>query len=117
MGELAAFVEGVVERSDDDLFEFGTAESVGEFGDCGDLEIFGVAFSLFKVNGDDLFAFGEVGEVNEEDFVEAAFAEEFGGEGGDIVGGGDDEDGFGFFLHPAEEGAEDAGGGAAVADA
>ncbi len=26
-------------------------------------------------------------------------------------------DGFGFFLHPAEECAEDAGGGAAVADA
>ena len=66
------------------------------------------------MHGEDLGAGFEIGEVDEEDFVEAAFAQQFGGQGFDIVSGGDEEDGGLVLLHPGEEGAEHALGEAAV---
>ncbi len=53
-----------------------------------------------------------VGEIDPHDIIEAA--EKLGAKGADIVGGGDYVNGGFGFLHPGEERAEDAGGGAAV---
>ena len=55
-----------------------------------------------------------VRQVDEEDFVEAALADELGREAGDVVGGGDHEDVTATVLQPGEEGAEDPPGDAAV---
>ncbi len=56
-------------------------------------------------------AFVVVGEIDEEEFIEAAAAEEFRGEAGDVIGRCDDEDGRGVFLEPGEEASDDAGDG------
>ncbi len=62
------------------------------------------------MNREDALALVNVGEIDEEDFVETSFAQQFGWESGDVVGGGDDEDGRAFFLQPRDEGTEGACG-------
>ncbi len=47
-------------------------------------------------------------QIDEKDFVEAAFADHFGGQQIDAVGGGGHEQAARLFLHPGEEEAEDA---------
>lgn len=115
VGEWELFIEGFVEGAVDGFFDFGAAEAVGGGGEFGKGEGLGIAAAAAEVDGEDIFAFGGTRKIDEEDFVEATFAEEFGGEVRDVVGGGHDEDGSGFLVEPGEEGAEDAGAGAGVA--
>ncbi len=113
-GEVGFGGEGVEEGGDDGLFDFAAGVAFGGFDEGGDVELLRVAFALDEVDAENLRAGVGDGEIDEEDFVEAAFAEELGGEGFDVVGGGDEEDGGGVLLHPGEEGAEHAFGEAAV---
>ena len=57
---------------------------------------------------ENLEAFVVERQVHEKHFVEAAFADHFGGQQVDAVGGGGDEQAAGFLLHPGEEEGEDA---------
>jgi hypothetical protein len=115
VGEWELFVEGFVEGAVDGFFDFGAAEAVGGGGEFGKGEGFGIAAAAAEMDGEYIFAFGGTRKIDEEDFVEATFAEEFGGEVRDVVGGGHDEDGSGFFGEPGEEGSEDAGAGTGIA--
>src|SRR5260370_1131140 len=54
------------------------------------------------------------GQVDKEDLVEAAFAQQFRRERGDIIRSSDDERRSLLVLHPGQEGAEDAAGRTAV---
>lgn len=67
------------------------------------------------MDGENFLAFGSPRKIDKEDFIEAAFAEEFGREIRDIVGGSHDEDRGRFFVEPGEESAEDACAGARIA--
>ena len=58
-----------------------------------------------------------VGEIDEPEFIPPAFAEKLGRELADVVGGGDHEDGFRFFLEPVQHGAEYPRAGAAISGA
>ena len=95
-----AFDVGFVHGVDEDGFDFSTGELLAGTGQDD-----GVVVAWFAaVAGDDdvpyLRTLPGVGEIDEEHFVEATFAQELGWELADVVGGGDDEDGFLFFLHP-----------------
>ena len=105
----------MVHGADHKLLQLGSAEALGAARQFGNLEFLRVAASAGEVDGEDLFALFQLRQVDEEDFVEAALAQELRRQGAHIVGGGDEEDRLGLFLHPGEKGAEDAGGGAAVA--
>ena len=117
VSEFSVGEEGLVESADDDLFEFCSGKSVGDLGDLFGFEFARFALAAVEVDVEDFFALFEVRKIDEENFVEAAFAHEFRRELGDVVGGGHEEDRFGFVLHPGEEGGEDAGRGAAVVGA
>jgi len=113
-GQLVARGEGLVKGGDDGLLDLGAAVAFGRDGQGGEVELAGVAGSFADVDGEDLLARVLGGQIDEEDLVEAAFAEEFGRQGLDVVGGGDHEDGGGVLLHPSQHGGEHASGEAAV---
>ncbi len=58
----------------------------------------------------------DVGQVDKEDLVKAAFAHQFRRQLADSVGGGDDKDRRFLLLQPGDEAAKDAAGCAGVAD-
>jgi len=67
-----------------------------------------VAFALGEMDLEDLAAGITAGQVDEEDFIESPLAHEFGRQGLDVVGGGDDKDGLVVVLHPGQQLAEHA---------
>jgi hypothetical protein len=113
-GDVGPGVEGIVEGTDDGLFEFCAAASSAVGREGIEVELVGVAISFGQMDGKDFATFGGGGEVDEKDFVESSFPEQFGGQLGDVVGGGDHEYGRVLFGEPGEERAEDTGGGAVV---
>jgi len=113
--ELFPGVKGFVKGADDGFLDFRAAEVFGGVHEGVELELGGVASAFGEVNLKNFGAFFFGGKVHKKDFVKASFAEEFGRELRDVVGGGDDEDGRGFFGEPGEESAEDAGGRASIA--
>ena len=101
----------------DHFLEFGAGEATRLFGEFVQLGLGGLVqfAALLEVDLQDLAADGLGGQVDEEDLVEAAFAQQFRREHVDTVRGRDDEDLLLLLLHPGQQGAHDAGGGAAVA--
>src|SRR5688572_12054847 len=95
------FIEGAV----DGFLDFGAAEAFAGGGEFLEGKFLGVSTAASQMDGEDFLALVQAGEVDKEDFVEAAFAEEFGRERGNVVGGGDDKNRRGFFAEPGEEGA------------
>ena len=73
-GEVSLFVEGFVKGAVDGFLDFGAAEVFAGGGEFGDGERFWIAGAAAKMDGEDLFALSGVGKIDEEDFVEAAFA-------------------------------------------
>ena len=114
LGEIRIPVE---EGFADHLLQFGAGEAAGLFGEFVQLGLGGLIqlTALLEVNLEDLAADGLRWQVDEEDLVEPAFAQQFRREHVDAVRGRDDEDLLLLLLHPGQQGAYDAGGRAAVA--
>src|SRR6185437_4211085 len=94
--------------------DLGPAETIRCLGNLSNIEVFGVALALTQMNGADRGPRFEVGEIDEEDFVEATLSQKLRRKRLDVVGGGDDENGVGVLLHPGQQRAEHALGKAAV---
>ena len=75
----------------------------------------GSRLRFVEVDAEDLAPLGLGGQIDEEDLVEAALAQQLGRQVADVVGRGDDEHRRGLLREPGQERAEDARGGAAVA--
>jgi len=64
------------------------------------VELLGVAPALGQVNPENLGPFRLQGQIDEEDLVQAAFAQKLGRQVADVVGRGDDKDGRFFLREP-----------------
>ena len=113
-GEFFAFCEGAVHAGEDGLFDFGAGEPVGGLSEQVEVKLVFVSPATAEMDGEYCLALPFSGQVDEEDFVEASFAHQFGREVGDVVGGGDHEDWVAMILHPGQERAEHALGESAV---
>src|SRR5216683_2222139 len=96
------------------LLDLRSGESLGLLRDLVQVELRGVAPAALHVDGADLPALRQGGQVDEEDLVEAALAHHLGRQLVHVVGGGDDEHRAGLLLQPGDEAAEHARGGAGV---
>jgi hypothetical protein len=76
VGELGAGVEGGVEDLHHGLLELGAAELLGPRGEPGEVEALRGAAAPGEVDAEDLLALGGVGQVDEEDLVEATLAQQ-----------------------------------------
>jgi hypothetical protein len=56
-------------------FDFRSGKALGGGGDPVQIVVGGIAFAFGQLDGKDLFALGCTGQVHEEEFVEAAFAD------------------------------------------
>ena len=99
-------VECAIQGCDHSLFDFRAAEAVAGADDLDQIEMFCLLLPKTQVNLPDGFPLGLVRQVHKKDFIESAFAKEFGGKHGKIVGGGHDEDLLLLFLKPREKRAE-----------
>ncbi len=99
-------VECAIKGYDHSLFDFRTAEAVAGADDLEQVETFHVLLPKTQVNLPDRFPFAVVRQVHKKDFIESAFAQEFGGKQRKIVGGGHDEDLLFLLLEPREKCAE-----------
>ena len=113
-GQFLLRVERVVEGADDCLFDLGTAEFRARRRQHWEVEIVGIAIALGQMYAKDLTPFLVQRQVNVEDLVQPPFAQQFGRQLGNVVGGGDHEDGRVLFGKPREEGAKHARRGAAI---
>jgi hypothetical protein len=106
----------VKEGFTDHFFEFGPGEAPRLFGEFVQLGLGGLIelATFLEVNLEDLATDRLRGQVDEEDFVEASFAQQFRRKHVDAVRGRDNEDLLPLLLHPGQERADDAGGGAAI---
>ena len=95
------------DRRDHALFDLGAAPAFGEFRQLVELDAGGVHAAAAEVNLENLQALLVRREIHEEDLVETAFANHFGGQQVDPVGGGGDEQAARLLLHPGEEERED----------
>ena len=114
--QRAVLVERFVEAGDHGLLDLGAREPVRGHGQGVEVELRRVAVAFGQVDAPDVGAFAGVGQVDEEDLVEAALAHQLGRQLADVVGRGDDEDRRLLLLQPGDEAAEDAGRRAGVAD-
>jgi len=105
-GHVGFGAENVMQGGNDCLFDFGAAEAFGCLCQCVQIESGGVAMTLAEMDGEDISAGGLDRQIDEEDFIESALAEQFRRKGLDVVGGGDEEDGGGVFLHPCQQRSE-----------
>src|SRR5215212_11122426 len=80
-----------VERGDHGLFDLGAAESLARRRKARDVELRDVLLSRAEVNREDRRAFGGRRQVDEEDLVEAAFAQKLRRQAQHVVRGADDE--------------------------
>src|SRR5206468_3670487 len=96
-GEIGVGVESFVEAAVDRFFDFSAAKTVTRGGEAGHVEVCGSASASSDVDAENFFAFFRAREVYVKNLVEAAFAQQFGREIGNIIGGGDDEDRFFLF--------------------
>jgi hypothetical protein len=78
-GLSAAIGVGVVEGFVDRLLDLGAGVAVGGGGESCQVKVRGVAAAFGQVDVEDRLALGEAGEVDEEQLVEAAFAQQLGG--------------------------------------
>ena len=95
--------EGVDQRGHDDLFQFGPAEAVAALGEIIDIKLLELPTALSQMDADDVFAFVEVGKIDEEQFIEATATQHFRRQVLDRVRGGDGEDGLLNLGHPRQE--------------
>src|SRR6185312_1205047 len=95
-----------IERRDDRLLDLGPAEALGLPRQRLEVEALWLLLAQPQMNREDLTAGRRVRQVDEEDLVEPALAQQLRRNRVDVVGGGDDEDGSLALLHPGEERAE-----------
>src|SRR5687767_12430963 len=74
--ERRVVVERCVKRGDDGLFDLGATETARCRGEQTVVEQCGILFTFAQVDAEDFGAGFGVGEIDEEDLVEAAFAQE-----------------------------------------
>src|SRR5690606_14598606 len=80
-----------VHRRDNGLFDLGAGKALGGRGQRGLVEAFGRQLAPAQVQLEHVGAGVGVGQVDEEDLVEAALAQQFGRQFVHLVGGGDQE--------------------------
>src|SRR5580704_10143396 len=106
--ERPVFLERSQEGDDHDLLELRAAEAVSGGHDLGEVQVLGILLAQRQVDAQDRLALGGVGQVDEEDLVEAALAQQLRRQRGEVVGRRDDEYVRALLLQPREEGAEQA---------
>jgi len=77
VGERCACGEGGVKRGHDCLLDLGAAEAFGGGGEGLEVELPRAPPALLQVNGEDLFACGLAGEVDEEDLIKPSLPQQF----------------------------------------
>jgi hypothetical protein len=92
----------------DALLDFGPGPAVGELGQQVEVEPGRIDAAPAEVDSENLEALFLERQVDEEDLVEAAFADHLGGQQVDAVGGGGDEKPARLLLHPGQEEGENA---------
>src|SRR4030095_6459157 len=106
--------KGVVERTNDGLLDFRTAESLTGRDERRKIKALGLATAAMDMDAENFLPFFWRRQVDKKDFVEAPLAKEFRGQMRDIIGRGHDEDRGGLFRQPGQKRPQDAGGGAGV---
>ena len=99
---------GFGHRRDHALLDFGAGPADGELRQLRQVERRRIHAAPPQVNLEDLDALVVQRQIDEKDLVEAAFADHFGGQQVDAVGGGGHEQAARLLLHPGEEEREDA---------
>ncbi len=99
---------------DEHRFDLRPGELLAGAGEDDGVEVGGLALVPGDDDVPDLRTLQGVGQIDEEHLVEPSLAQELGRELGDIVRRRHDEHRLCLLLHPAQERAEDTGGGAAV---
>src|SRR5260370_594624 len=82
------------------LLDLGAAEAVGGGGEAREVEELRVALPLAEMDREDLLALVGVGEIHEEDLVEAALARQLGRQLSDVIALAHTEAGPLPLLHP-----------------
>src|SRR5450755_417747 len=106
-GDVTVGQFGLGQRRDHALLDFRPSPADGEFGQLGEVETRRIDAAAVEVDLEDFDALVVERQVHEEDFIEAALADHFGGQQVDAIGGSCHEQAAGFFLHPGEEEGED----------
>ena len=113
--EFLLAAEGIEQPGDDRFLELGAVEAFADPRELVEVEIGGVAAAFVDMDAENLPAFQGCGQIDEEDFVEPAFPQQFGRQIADVVRRGDDEHRRGLLRKPGEQRAEHAGCRAPVA--
>src|SRR5690606_16097652 len=108
LGQLGAVGEGVVERGDHGLLELRAAERLRLPGERVEIEAPRVPVAALEVDLQDVAALLHPGQIDEEDLVEAALAQQLRRQALDAVGGGHHEHRRGLLLEPGEQRSEHA---------
>ena len=90
------------------LLDFGSGPSLGNSLQPVKLQFFRIDSAFLQVNPKHLDPFLFGGEIDEEDFIEAAFADHLCRKQIDAIGGGRDKKASRLFLHPGQEESENA---------
>src|SRR4051812_49059603 len=94
--QFLALTKRLVHGGDDALLYLRPAEAFGEGGQLVQRVVGGVALATVEVDAKDVLALGLLGQVDEEDLVEAALAQQLWRQPVNAVGGGHDEHGRGL---------------------
>ena len=78
--DIAFCLVGIEQCRDDGLFDFGTGESLCCRDDSWNIEVGNLTLFLDEVNFDNGLSLGGAWKIDEEDFIETAFTEKFGGQ-------------------------------------
>jgi len=96
-GKVLLRIEGVIQSADDALLNLGTAEILTGRQQRRQVESVRIAVALGQVDAEDLNPLLGRRQIHVKDFVEAAFAQQFRRQLGDLICGGNNEDGGALF--------------------
>src|SRR5262245_33926976 len=89
--QLVSGGERVVQGADDGFFDLGPAEFAARFDQSAEFEQFRVASAFAQMNPENFGPLLRVGQVDKKNLVKPPFAQQFGGQLGNVIGGGHDK--------------------------